>query len=105
MRLSGCQINLIDVNFYLYKSLEIFDKKSDDKVKSEKDKGIKVLSLMPIRVNTKMTCVGLGARISSTQTEQWLPRQAGRQAGRQGAYLGTIHILRQQKTWMGGFRK
>ena len=71
------------------------------KVKSEKDKGIKVLSLMPIRVNTKMTCVGLGARISSTQTEQWLPRQAGRQ----GAYLGTIHILRQQKTWMGGFRK
>ena len=50
------------------------------KVKSEKDKGIKVLSLMPIRVNTKMTCVGLGARISSTQTEQWLPRRAGRQA-------------------------
>ena len=97
MSLSGCQINLVDVNFHLQKRLEIFDKKSADKVKSEKDKGIKVPPLMPIRVNTEMPCVGHGTRISSTQTEQWLPRQGG-------AYLGTIHILRQQKTWMGGFR-
>ena len=28
MSLAGCQINLIDVNFHLQKSLEIFDKKS-----------------------------------------------------------------------------
>ena len=37
MSLTGCQINLIDVNFYLQKSLEIFDKNSADK----KDKGLK----------------------------------------------------------------
>ena len=79
------------------KMLEIFDEKSADKVKSEKDKGIKVPSLMSIRVNTEMPCVGHGTRIPSTQTEQWLPRQ-------EGAYLGTIHILRQQKIWMSGFR-
>ena len=57
MSLSGCQINLVDVNFHLQKRLETFDKKSADKVKSEKDKGIKVPSLMPIRVNTEMPCV------------------------------------------------
>jgi hypothetical protein len=96
MSFSGCQIDLVDVNFHHQKRLEIFDKKSADKVKSEKDKGIKVPPLMPFRVNTEMPCVGRGTRISSTQTEQWLPRQGG-------AYLGTIHILRQQKTWMGGF--
>ena len=34
-----CQINLIDVNFHLQKSLEIFDKNSADKFWSKKDKG------------------------------------------------------------------
>jgi hypothetical protein len=97
MSLSGGQINLVDVNFRLQKTMEFFDNKSADKVKSEKDKGIKVPSLMLIRINSEMPCVGHGTRISSTQTEQWLPRQGG-------AYLRTIHILRQQKTWMGGFR-
>ena len=40
----------IDLNFHLQKCLEMFDKNSADKVKSKKDKGIKVPSLMPIRV-------------------------------------------------------
>ena len=40
MSLAGCQINPIDVNFYLQKSLEIFDKKSADKIWSKKDKGV-----------------------------------------------------------------
>ena len=51
MSLKGCQNNPIDVNFHLQKSLEIFDKNSADKIQSKKDKGIKVLSLTPIRVN------------------------------------------------------
>ena len=38
MSLAGCQINLIDVNFHLQKSLEIFDKNSADKIWSKKDK-------------------------------------------------------------------
>ena len=50
MRLAGCQISRIYVNFHLQKSLEIFDKNSADKVQSKKDKGIKVPSVMPIRV-------------------------------------------------------
>ena len=50
MSLAGCQINPIDVNFHLQKSLEIFDKDSADKIWSKKDKGWKVPSLMPIRV-------------------------------------------------------
>ena len=32
MSLSGCQINPIDVNFHLQKSLEFFGKNSVDKV-------------------------------------------------------------------------
>ena len=40
MSLAGCQINLIDVNFHLEKSLEIFDKKSADKVWSNKGQGV-----------------------------------------------------------------
>ena len=40
MSLVGCQINLIDVNFHLQKSLEIFNKKSADKIWSKKDKGV-----------------------------------------------------------------
>ena len=43
--------NLIDVNFYLQKSLEIFDKHSADKISSKKDKGIKVSPPLPNRVN------------------------------------------------------
>ena len=54
MSLAGCQINPINVNFHLQKSLEIFDKNSADKVWSKKDKGWKVPSLMPIRVNGAM---------------------------------------------------
>ncbi len=34
--LAGCQINPIDVNFHLQKSLEIFDKKSADNIQSKK---------------------------------------------------------------------
>ena len=40
MSLAGCQINSIDVNFHLQKSLETFDKNSADKTWSEKDKGV-----------------------------------------------------------------
>ena len=40
MSLSGWQINLIDVNFYLQKSLEIFEKNSVDKMWSKQDKGV-----------------------------------------------------------------
>jgi hypothetical protein len=50
MSLTGPQINPIDVNFRLQKSLEIFDKNSADKILSKKDRGWKAPSLMPIRV-------------------------------------------------------
>ena len=40
MSLAGCQINSIDVNFHLQKSLEIFDKNSADKIWSKKGKGV-----------------------------------------------------------------
>ena len=40
MNLAGCQINSIDVNFHLQKSLEIVDKNSGDKILSKKDKGV-----------------------------------------------------------------
>ena len=40
MSLAGCQINMIDVNFHLQTSLEIFDKNSADKIWSKKDKGV-----------------------------------------------------------------
>ena len=39
MSLAGCQINLIDVNFHLHKSLEIFDTNSADKIQSQNYKG------------------------------------------------------------------
>ena len=45
------QINPIDVNFYLQKSLEMFDKTSADKIWSKKKKEWKVSPVMPIRVN------------------------------------------------------
>ena len=37
MTLAVYQINLIDVNFHLQKSLEIFDKNPADKIISKKD--------------------------------------------------------------------
>ena len=52
MSLAGCQINPIDVNFYLQKSLEIFVKNSADKIWSKKDKVIKVSPLMSFRVKS-----------------------------------------------------
>ena len=50
MSCPGRQNNPIDVNFHLQKSLEIFDKKSADKIWSKKDKGIKVSHSVPNRV-------------------------------------------------------
>ena len=47
MSLSGCQINPIDVNFHLQKSLEIFYTNLNTKI----TRGVKVPCLMPIRVN------------------------------------------------------
>ena len=35
MSLAGCQIITIDLNFHLQKCLEIFDKKSADKIQSK----------------------------------------------------------------------
>ena len=49
--LAGYQINPIDVNFHLKRSLEIVDTKSEDKIWSKKDKEIKMSTLMPNRVN------------------------------------------------------
>ena len=40
MSSAGYQINPIDVNFHLQKSLEIFDKNSADKIWSKKDKEV-----------------------------------------------------------------
>ena len=51
MSLEGYQINPIDVNFHLQKSLDIFDKNSADKIWSKKNKEWKLSPLMPIRVN------------------------------------------------------
>ena len=50
MILAGCQINPIEVNFQLQKSLENFDKNSADKIWSKKDREIKVSPLIPIGV-------------------------------------------------------
>ena len=40
MSLAGCQINPIDVNFHLQKSLKIVDKNLADKIRFKKDKGM-----------------------------------------------------------------
>jgi hypothetical protein len=40
MSLAGCEINQIDVNFHLQKSLQIFDKNLAVKIWSKKDKGV-----------------------------------------------------------------
>ena len=53
MSLAGCQINSIDVNFYLQKSLETFDKNSADTIWYKKEKEIKVSPLMPIRLSVQ----------------------------------------------------
>ena len=49
MNLAGCQINPIDVNLQLRKSLEIFDENSTDKIWSKNNK---VPSLIAIRVKS-----------------------------------------------------
>ena len=54
MSFAGCQINLIDVNFHLQKSFEIFDKKWADKIWPQNHKEIKVSPLMPIRVKMQL---------------------------------------------------
>ena len=41
MSLAGCQINPIDVNFQLQKSLEIFDTNSADKIQFQNYKEVK----------------------------------------------------------------
>ena len=41
MSLAGCQINPIDINFHLQKSLEIIDINSADKIQSQNKKGDK----------------------------------------------------------------
>ena len=40
MSLAGFQINPIDVNFHLQKSLNFFDENSADKIWSKKNKGV-----------------------------------------------------------------
>ena len=50
MSWAGCQNNPIDVNFHLQKSLEMFEKKSADKIWSIKDKDI--LTLIGMREGT-----------------------------------------------------
>ena len=54
--MAGCQINPIDINVYLQKSLEIFEKKSADKFWSKKNKGIKVSPPVPNRAHTLIVC-------------------------------------------------
>ena len=49
---SVSQITLINVNFHLKKSLEIFDKNSADKIHSKNYKGINPPCLMLIRIKT-----------------------------------------------------
>ena len=39
MSFAGCQINPIDLNFHLQKSLEILDTNSADKIQSQNYKG------------------------------------------------------------------
>ena len=58
--LTPSQISPIDVNFYLQKSLETFDKNSTDKFWSKKDKDWKVPFLMPIRIKS-VRCLNLQA--------------------------------------------
>ena len=50
MSLAGCQIIPINLNFYLQKCLEIFDKNSADKSNPKIIRGVNPPCLMPIRV-------------------------------------------------------
>ena len=65
MSLAGCQINQIDVNFHLQKSLEIFAENSADQIQSKKYKGIKVPSLMPIRAKEQLGQINFGVTFLS----------------------------------------
>jgi hypothetical protein len=69
-----CEINLIDVNFHLQKSLEIFDKNSADRIWSKKDEEIKVhitpscqLELRGISTNFKFTLFDAQTSNSTTR--------------------------------------
>ena len=53
MSLAGCQIIIIDHNFHLQKSLEIFYRHTADKIHSKHYKGVNLPCLMPIRVETQ----------------------------------------------------
>ena len=57
MSLAGCQIISIDLNFYLQKCLEIFDKNPADKIQSKNYKDVNLPCLMPIRVKLKQFSV------------------------------------------------
>ena len=50
MSWEGCQNNLIDVNFHLQQSLEIFEKNSADKIWSNKFKKLKISCPVPDKV-------------------------------------------------------
>ena len=50
MSYARCQNSPIDINFHLQKSLDIFEKKSADKIWSEKDIQVKVPCPVPDRV-------------------------------------------------------
>ena len=54
MSLAGRQIIPIDLNFHLQKCLEIFDKKSADKIQFKNYKKVNPPCLMPVRVNTRL---------------------------------------------------
>ena len=57
MSLAGCQINPINVNFHLQKSLEIFDTNSADKIQSQNYKGDK--NALPHARNWLNFCIDL----------------------------------------------
>ena len=66
MSLAGCQIIPIDLNFYLQKCLEIFDKNSADKIQSKNYKEVNPPCLMPIRVK------GFYVKMENSNVEQLL---------------------------------
>ena len=54
MSWAGCQNKPIDFYFHLQKSLEIFEKKSADKIRSNKDIQVKVPCPVPNRVYSRL---------------------------------------------------